>query len=260
MLIIFYQGIPLSNIVVALTYTTNWIMAFGILPIRYWITHLWSLAVEEQYYLIWPTTLLFILHRHPSKWFLIIFPFCLALASAINRVILFQLSGWNRVQYGFDTHADGLLLGSALGLAFALGKLPKGSNTHRFLQIAFLPMSAFFIWLVISPEQSSSFYVFGGYTFFSIAIALIIWWLIVFQPPIIHRIVQSHPLILIGRISYALYLWHAPIWHMTRNLSINIPPALLIVGNIVISFLFALFSQRYIERPLLRLKNRFQPT
>ena len=148
-------------------------------------------------------------------------------------------------------------MGSALGLAFAFGKLPKGPRIHRLLQIAILPISAFFVWLAISPVQAPSFYAFGGYTSFSVAIALIIWWLIVFQPPIIQHILKSPPMILTGRISYSLYLWHNPIWQTTKGLSEIYPPALVIVGNMVISFLFAFISLRYIERPLSRLKSRF---
>ncbi|HLH46071.1 MAG TPA: acyltransferase, partial [Acidimicrobiales bacterium] len=110
------------TIVAALVYLTNWwfifhhvsyFERFGPPPL---LVHLWSLAIEEQYYLIWPPLLVLLLRRRrPAR--IALLALAGAAASALLMGLLYHGAGsLDRVYYGSDTHAEGLLFGSALAL------------------------------------------------------------------------------------------------------------------------------------------------
>jgi peptidoglycan/LPS O-acetylase OafA/YrhL len=115
----------------AVTYTSNWYQmlhhvsyfgSFGPLPP---LEHLWSLAIEEQFYLIWPPTLWFLIFRHNGRRTWITVTLLGAAASALAMALLYTPANPSLVYYGTDTHASALLIGAALALACPLATLAK---------------------------------------------------------------------------------------------------------------------------------------
>src|SRR6266404_1944158 len=99
----------------ALFYIANWLRAFGRdLGI---LGHLWSLSIEEQFYLLWPITLAFLLSRKWSANQILLVIGCLVVAVNADRICLYHgIESFNRIYNGLDTRADALLVGCALAL------------------------------------------------------------------------------------------------------------------------------------------------
>src|SRR5690606_18505787 len=83
----------------------------------HWLAHCWSLAIEEQYYLIWPLTILGIERVSRNNRANAGFLAFLALGVAGYRYLMVGTYSADRIYYGLDTHMDGLILGSALAYA-----------------------------------------------------------------------------------------------------------------------------------------------
>ena len=113
-------------------YFANWQQAFGLLPLFQLTDHTWSLAIEEQFYLVWPPVLLLTLtwarrrRIDPIKAAITV-ALVLAAASAILRIVLWHgAASIDRLYYGTDTRADSLLIGAPWGSR----SRPDGSNGH----------------------------------------------------------------------------------------------------------------------------------
>jgi peptidoglycan/LPS O-acetylase OafA/YrhL len=113
----------------AITYTSNWYQvlhhvsyfaSFGPLPP---LQHLWSLAIEEQFYLFWPLILGLLILRHNNARTWVTITLLGALGSAVAMALLYTPADPSLVYYGTDTHTSALLLGAALALAFPLRTL-----------------------------------------------------------------------------------------------------------------------------------------
>jgi len=114
----------------AITYTSNWyqvlhhVSYFGSLGPPPPLEHLWSLAIEEQFYIVWPVVLWFFIFRLNGPRARIVATLIAASMSALAMVLQYS-PGANpsAVYYGTDTHASALLVGAALALAYPLATL-----------------------------------------------------------------------------------------------------------------------------------------
>ncbi|MGH1573779.1 acyltransferase family protein [Methylobacterium sp. P31] len=232
-------------------YLMNWFKAFG-LPQGGYLIHTWSLSMEEQFYVLWPFALLFIIDRKPLRW----------ITAAIVTVVLWRnylvFSGVDpeRTYAGFDTHADALLIGCALAL------LPISARTSaRARRFAVFPLTIMVLMLA-EAERRTFFTQTIGLT---IAYLIAAWLLVIaLQPGFFREMLSLRPLVYTGRISYGWYLWHFPIlvagnlvlgkMHLPQSAVVAVTAALVLT-----SYLISACSYQFIERPFLRLKLRFEP-
>ena len=116
----------------ALFYYTNWANIFDLIRSDY-IGHMWSLSIEEQFYILWPAILLSLL-RFASRKSLLQFILLGATISWLTRVLLFlgTTAGRERFFFGLDTRADSLLLGCAVGVALTIGVFRDPAKVPRF--------------------------------------------------------------------------------------------------------------------------------
>ena len=244
-----------------LTYTTN-IMVFVHNSWDVYVTHFWSLAMEEQFYLIWPLVILLLPQKHLLKSIFItitlapLFRFTgyYGLGLSTIQIGVFPLGSLDALGLGallaFYTHNHdqfnhskqnlckfGLWVCLPLLIAFTIISFAFRGTVLLNILIKPTILAIFFIWLVSSAAKG-----FGG---------------------VLGKFLELKPLVFIGKISYGIYIYHYfmnPIydmisWHL--NLPDSIPLLLVIALKVAASFAIAILSWFFIERPINNLKNYF---
>lgn len=223
----------------------------------------WTLAVEEQFYLVWPLLLLVLLRFWKVRTVTWITA-GLAAAFLLERFVLVLLGApLNRLYNGPDTRADELLIGCTLALVFTA--VTPGSRFHAALRTAarragpaagLILLAAVF--LLKEPDTPgpwfSAFWTVGPAVLSLLAAALI--GSLVLQPAGFAARVLSHPWLAgPGRdLSYAFYLWHLPVYlllmPLVPSLWLRVPLAA------ALTILLAYASHRLVETPVRRWANR----
>jgi peptidoglycan/LPS O-acetylase OafA/YrhL len=226
------------------------------------LAHTWSLAVEEHFYLLWPFLLAGLLRlRLRRRWQAGLLALGVV-GSALARAGLARRWGIQAGGMLLPGRADALLGGCLLGLLAAWGLLPRAGWPRRLVQAG--AGAAVLLLLVDWPAQWGAFMIYGGYTLVAGASALVLAAVLTAPPRLVHFLLSARPLVWVGRLSYALYLWHWPVlfvlwkagqcWRPERG-PYRWRLALIAVG---LSFPLAALTHYAVERPLLRLKHRFR--
>ncbi|GKU78956.1 acyltransferase family protein [Paenibacillus sp. L3-i20] len=245
----------------ALLYINNWWLIFH--EVSYFESfgpaspfgHLWSLAVEEQFYLIWPFILLIAIRFLPKRGSLAIWILAAAFISAGAMALLYEPGADpSRVYYGTDTRAFGLLIGAALAVVWPSWKL---TNTITLRNRRLLDGMGIFGFIVIllminRTGEYDSFLYRGGMVVLSLATATVVAALAHPASKLAH-IIGNKALTWIGVRSYGIYLYHYPIIVMTtptaEGAEFNLARALM---QIVLTFVLAELSWHFIEEPVRR--------
>ncbi|MEX2256122.1 MAG: acyltransferase, partial [Acidimicrobiia bacterium] len=195
------------------------------------LKHMWSLAIEEQFYLVWPLVVYALCRWARLSWRAMAILFGgLAVVSAVWMGVLFSSDGITRVYYGTDTRAQALLIGAALAVVY----LEKGSATRLFarsgLTVAAVAGVALTAWLWSTAGDDSSWLYEGGYFLAAVAIAAVIARVAQPHSGVLGAALSVAPLRWVGRISYGLYLWHWPIFVVltTDRIGLDGTPLLLV--------------------------------
>jgi peptidoglycan/LPS O-acetylase OafA/YrhL len=225
--------------------------------------NLWSLAVEEQFYLVWPLVLLLLL-RLRRPWLRLALVALLAAASAGWMGVAFQPgTDPTRVYYGSDTHSFGLLIGAALALLLRPRPTPADPGVLRRAVTAARPwcgvaalagLLGAAVWL---PDDATLTYR-GGLAGMSLATAVVIWAGV--ADGRFGRMLDTAPLRYLGERSYGLYLWHWPLLVLLQLVAPfgRAPGGPVATGalTLLLTLGIAAASYRWLEIPIRRLGLR----
>ena len=246
-----------EDIPAALFYVTNWVYifrevpyfeAFGRPPL---LQQLWSLAVEEQFYLLWPLMLLFLLRKlnnDRSRLLSAIF-LMIAISSGYMAVLYSPFVEPLRVYYGTDTRAAGFLAGAMLAILWVPWKASQASRRGKLEVLSW----GGFVALLVLYNYLNEFQLFlyrGGILLTAFASAFLIMGA---SSPItsLSKLFESRVLRWIGTRSYSIYLWHWPVFMLSRpGIDIHLPALLVRIGQLIVTFILAELSYRWIESPL----------
>lgn len=256
----------LMTAVYGASYISNWFLAFRPKLIGS-LYHLWSLATEEQFYLIWPPLLLIALRKRMKHKHLLVAVLGLALVIMVNRLVIY-LSGapLRRVAFAPDTRSDALLIGCMCGIWYVHSSAKASSRFLNALRRAWIPALGFILLAMTIPPNWDFFYL-GGLTMFSIASAILILVCVTDPHSPLTQVLTKRPLVYIGKLSYSLYLWHVTTFLIVGEIAfavLNTPPegalktavqAAALVGSVIA----AMLSRYLVEVPFLKKKDRFTP-
>ena len=247
----------------AATFSSNWLLLaagssyFGD-SVPELFRNLWSLAVEEQFYLVWPLLLVVVLVRMPRRLRLALVGL-LAAASAVAMAVLFTPADPNRVYYGTDTHAFGLAIGAflaMLAISWPRRVLEWSRAGRRLLGIAGLLALLALVGFALLMPGDAPFVFRGGLVIVAALTAVLIAALLVPGSPLA-RLLDLGALRWVGKRSYGLYLWHWPVFVLV----VSALPSWKRDGAsgwtlggiaLAISVVAAALSYRFIEQPIRR--------
>jgi peptidoglycan/LPS O-acetylase OafA/YrhL len=254
-----------EGVVSAVFYVNNWQQIFA--EASYFarfeaegpLDHLWSLSVEEQFYILWPFLLLIgvkLVHERPLasgvRPRLALLAIAGALASSILMALLYKPSfDPSRLYFGTDTRAAALLFGAALAMVWPSRKLsrriaPQARNTLDAMGVAGLLIIALMIWRV---GELSPFLYRGGFVILSLATVMALM-------PLTHPACRlgawlgMRPLRWVGVRSYGIYLWQTPVIVLTTPQGIHDDSLLRALLQVAAIFAIASLSWRFVEEPI----------
>ncbi|MBS1678796.1 MAG: acyltransferase family protein [Actinobacteria bacterium] len=252
-------------VVSAIFYVNNWqqiaanVSYFARFAPEQPLNHLWSLSVEEQFYIFWPFILLIglklvrergddeVLRPRLALWTL-----GLAIASSILMAVLYHPSlDPSRVYYGTDTRAAGLLFGAALAMVWPSRRLskritPQARKNLDLLGCVGLLIIALMIW---RTGEFSQFLYRGGFIVLSLATVMVLM-------PLAHpacrlgNVLGCKPLRWIGVRSYAIYLWQTPVIVLTSPQGPHGRSLVRDVLQVAAIFIIAALSWKFVEEPI----------
>jgi len=242
-------------VLAAVTYTSNWYQilhhvsyfdSFGPLPP---LEHLWSLAIEEQFYLVWPVLIWLYFRNHNDRGTPITLTLLTALMSAAAMALLYQPADASPVYYDTGTHASALLIGAALAMAFPLARL--ASVRHWWLDVAGIAGLAV-LDLAFAHWSGTDDVVYpAGLVIAAVAAAALI--AAAASRGVVANVLSLPPVRWLGVRSYAMYLWHWPIIAFAAVLTgTQAQTPWLRVVETCCTVLLAAGSWRYVESPILR--------
>jgi len=207
------------------------------------LLHTWSLAIEEQYYFLWPLLLViafkFIHKRH-------ILP--LSILICIVTIYLSELGTELTIgaaYYLLPTRFFELLVGSCLAIAWP--KIPIANTIIQHL-LSIIGLALILLSAIFLSEHSS----FPGYNALYPVIGTAL--LIYSSKGVINKILSSKPFVFTGNISYSLYLWHWPIIVYFNYKAIPLEPAVQ-VFILFTTYIISILSWKYVEQPIRHVKE-----
>ncbi len=261
-----------------LGYVANWHQAFagqdyfsrGAAPSP--LLHMWSLGVEEQFYVVWPLLVVrvFALSRRRTTRIVqrrvAVLAATGAVASAVLMAVLAALgAGTSRLYYGSDTHASALLVGAALAAAVPLtrsrqaaaGQQPMRRRLAALLAgvLAGVPAVLAFAGVVAAvalvPGTARGLY-YGGFLAVAVGVAIVVSAVVRRPASLGARLLALPPLAALGRASYGVYLWHWPAVLLLNHERTGLSGSALLVVRVAASVALGALSWCCVERVFLR--------
>jgi Predicted acyltransferases len=271
-------------------YAANWVEIYrhGALGL---FSHTWSLAIEEQFYLVWPLILILLLRRRlrlatiaaltasgivaASAWRAWYWHshfgharFVDYYLAVTNHVVATEAGAldhrtlvWNRFYFGSDTRADALLAGclTAIVLFWLVPRL--GARARMRLSAASVVAiigCAIIVWRAV--VVFSGWLPVWGILALEVGVSVLIAGLVAAPRGPLARLLALPPLAWLGRRSYAVYLFHPVVFEYCRRSRVHLAPPLSFGFQIAVVLLVAELSHRLVEAPMLRRKRHFEPT
>jgi peptidoglycan/LPS O-acetylase OafA/YrhL len=209
------------------------------------LQHAWSLAIEEQYYLLWPLILLALLRGRGSIRRALTGTLVLAAASVATMALLYHPgTDPSRVYYGTDTRAFELLIGAGLALIVVRG---HDLVVRRWSGYAGAGALTALVVLFAKVHDTSGWMYRGGFLLAALLAAVAVWSASHARPG---ALLASAPLRWIGRISYGIYLWHWPVIVLLTSSRTGLARPALLVAQVAVTLLAATLSFHLVERPI----------
>jgi peptidoglycan/LPS O-acetylase OafA/YrhL len=241
--------------------------------------HLWSLAIEEQYYVIWSLVVLaiagtiFAVRRamDPARRLRLVVVIAAVLAGVSTGIMAIYANAQDlpyrgntsRVYFGSDTHSMGLFLGSAAGALFALIAVRAASNPRKrarlvsITDVIGLVALGFVVYQFFAIDEYHPGLYRGGFLLFD-GLVLVTILCAVRAGSLFGRLLDIRPIRWIGQRSYSIYVWHWPVVVVTRpELDVHGPLFLINTVRFALILGLASLSYRYIEVPLRAGRWRF---
>jgi peptidoglycan/LPS O-acetylase OafA/YrhL len=220
------------------------------------IVHAWSLAVEEQFYLLWPLVLLALVQRRTVNALAILAAIIAAVAAWRSFLYLDLHVGTAYVYNAFDTRFDDLAVGCFL--AFCASQSWFLTFARAVSRSAALPIVTLALLIFSRFGISSAYHYSLGFTVDALLVmVLLVQVLLQYRHPMWSWL--QHPVVrYLGIISYPLYLWHAWALDVGRRLHV-LPVASQLMVGVASCIVVATGSYFLIEKPFLALKERFSP-
>ncbi|HEX7133261.1 MAG TPA: acyltransferase family protein [Iamia sp.] len=263
-----------------LGYVANWQAIFGgngyweqsLSPS--WLEHTWSLAIEEQFYLVWPLLVLGVLRlsrgwprgmsRYRSRERRVRLLGTIALGGALlsaGGMIVGSFAGVSveRLYLGTDTRVAAILLGAAAAcfqrasgsIWRVRGQARTGLAVASVASIAFLGL----VWILL--DGTSAVLYRGGLLACGVAAVVVIIDISTPGPSLVAPVLALPPLRMLGAISYGLYLYHWPIYRFLAESDLGLEGWYLTAARVLTSLAAAILSYRFIERPILERQWRW---
>lgn len=224
--------------------------------------HLWSLAIEEQFYMIFPLLFLLINRKKKSKDgtyklnknFLYVV-LGLILVSLIAHILLFDINNISRIYFGTDTRAFSLLVGVVGAILYPMEKLHAKVTPQQNIMysVVSLVSIATLITVMIYTSEYNTWLYRGGFLLVAI-LGLIVIISSGKQHTLMSRLLSFKPVVFIGKISYSLYLWHFPVLVLTTPVSeIGNPNIIFVILRVILTFALATASYVFVETPIRKL-------
>jgi peptidoglycan/LPS O-acetylase OafA/YrhL len=282
-----------ADVLAAMGYVTNWYLVWGhesyfeAIGRPSLLKHLWSLAVEEQFYVLWPLVLAFGLSLGAVRWRrrrILVLALAGAAGSAVLMALLYSPEvDPSRIYYGTDTRATGLLVGAALAFVWAPWRASPASGNPggwsaavrrlrlrrvkqrsrlrrrwgwiapRLLDAAGLAALGGLVFVCLKLGEFEPFLYRGGLALVALLSALMIMACAHPHSQLGLSLLGGQPLRWIGQRSYGIYLWHWPVFMITRpQLDVPLEGLPLLVIRVGLTVVLAELSYRYVETPIRR--------
>ncbi|MFO0588718.1 MAG: acyltransferase [Polyangiaceae bacterium] len=249
-----------------LFYFANWRAIFA--GKSYWdlfsapspLEHTWSLAIEEQFYVLWPLISFFVLRRAKgSPRALLVTSAALAIASGAAMWLLFDPERSSRAYMGTDARGASILVGAALACALAGKPTIEGKGALRTLDaLGFLAMIGLGVAWARMDGQSAFLY-HGGFWLTEAGVLVLIACAAQGDKSLVSKVFSFAPLRWAGLVSYGLYLYHWPLFVVLSEQRVGFGGFKLTLLRFAATIAIAYVSYRFLEQPIRKRGVTFGP-